>query len=559
MLDTLYIENIAVIEKASIDFTGGFNVLTGETGAGKSIVIDAINAVLGNRTSKELIRTGAKKALVSAQFSDISDQAVEMLADMGCLNDDAPRNLVINREISASGKNLCRLNCVPVPVSALRDLGRLLVDIHGQMLSYDLINEEKHREYIDNYSNTGLLLDEYREVFHSLKDCKHRLDAAESDDNEREDRIDILKYQINEIEQANIEDGELEKLKKERDICKNKEMLISSLVSAYENLGGSDQCNASETLRSAVQSMEAAAKFLPEAEEIGQRLNSVYYEISDCADAIYSIISNGEDTEYSLEELEQRLDLVSKVYKKYGPEYSDIRSRLESMKKELYSLECYEENMEVLLDEYNELANQAMELASEISQLRKSGAKEFSEAVQSQLAYLYMPNVCISVNIERTKLTESGIDKIGILVSANPGEEPKPVSKVASGGELSRLMLAIKSVLTGSEPIQTMIFDEVDSGISGAASQKVGLKLKSVSKGKQVICVTHQAQIASLADTHFLIEKSVKDGKTFTEVSRLNFEQRKSELARIIGGLNITELSLKHAEEMLNQSNRGTL
>lgn len=553
MLDTLYIENIAVIEKTSIDFAGGFNVLTGETGAGKSIVIDSINAILGNRTSKELIRTGAKKAVVTAQFSDISQQAVKLLKDMGCQNEDDPKSLVINREISASGKNLCRLNCVPVPVSALKEAGRLLVDIHGQMMSYELMNGDKHREYIDDYSNTGLLLEEYRQAFHMLKDCKHRLDAAESDDNERESRIDILKYRINEIEKAAVEDGELERLRSERLVCKNREKITSALACAYASLNGNDEYSILSALQNAVQCLEQASELLPETDEIRRRLDSVYYEIDDCIDSVSSILDNRESGAYSLEEIEQRLDVVLKITKKYGPQYSDIMLCLENSKSELAELENYDENMEALVDEYNDLANRALSLAAEISQLRKSGAEEFSAAVQAQLAYLDMPNVRIVVNIEKTKLTENGMDRIELLISANPGEEPKPVSKIASGGELSRIMLAVKSVLTGSDSVQTMIFDEVDSGISGSASQKVGLKLKSVADGKQVICVTHQAQIAALADAHFLIKKSIRDEKTFTEVSRLSFEQRKNELARIIDGLNITDISLRHAEEMLNQ------
>lgn len=553
MLDTLYIENIAVIEKTSINFTGGFNVLTGETGAGKSIVIDSISAILGNRTSKELIRTGAKKAVVTAQFSDISPQAVKLLEDMGCKNEDDPKSLVINREISASGKNLCRLNCVPVPVSALKEAGRLLVDIHGQMMSYELMNGDKHREYIDDYSNTGLLLEEYRQVFHSLKDCKHRLDAAESDDNERESRIDILKYRINEIEKAAVEDGELEALKNERLVCKNREKITSAVASAYGSLNGNDEYSVLSALQEAVQSLEEVSELLPETDEIRRRLDSAYYEIDDCIDSISSVLDDRESGEHSLEEIEQRLDVVLKITKKYGPQYEDIQRCLEDSKRELAELESYDENMEALVDEYNDLANRALGLAAEISQLRKTGAEEFSAAVQEQLAYLDMPNVRIVVNIEKTKLTENGMDRIELLISANPGEEPKPVSKIASGGELSRIMLAIKSVLTGSDSVQTMIFDEVDSGISGSASQKVGLKLRSVADGKQVICVTHQAQIAALADTHFLIKKSVQGGKTFTEVLKLSFEQRKNELARIIDGLNITELSLRHAEEMLNQ------
>lgn len=553
MLDTLYIENIAVIEKTSIDFTQGFNVLTGETGAGKSIVIDAINAILGNRTSKELIRTGAAKALVSAEFSDISAKAQQALREIGCINEDEPKSLVINREISASGKNLCRINCVPVPVNALKGIGKFLVDIHGQHESYELFSGDKHREYIDDYANTGILLEEYRKIFHALKDCKHRLDDAESDDNERERRIDILKYRVNEIEQSKIEDGELEALKEERLICRNNAKITSSIASAHSLLSGDDNFSVLSAVMQSVQSLEEIAPILKEAGGIAERLDNVYYEIDDCVDSLSSILSDRENSEDRLDEIEQRLDLINGIMKKYGPEYSDVMQCLEDSKKELELLEGYEENMEALLDEYNELAQQALELAGEISQLRRDGAQEFIQAVQSQLEYLDMPNVRLLVNIEKTKLTENGMDKIELLISANPGEEPKPVSKIASGGELSRIMLSIKNVLSDTNGAETMIFDEVDVGISGSAAQKVGLKLKSVSNGRQVICVTHQAQIAALADSHYLIEKSFDGGKTFTSVKRLSFEQRKYELARIIGGLNITEITLKHAEEMLNQ------
>ncbi|MCQ4022262.1 MULTISPECIES: DNA repair protein RecN [unclassified Ruminococcus] len=553
MLDTLYIENIAVIEKTSIDFTEGFNVLTGETGAGKSIVIDSINAVLGNRTSKELIRTGAKKAVVSAQFSDISDKTVNVLEKLGCKNDDEPKSLVINREISASGKNLCRVNCIPVPVAVLKEIGLTLIDIHGQMMSYELMNGEKHREYIDDYANTALLLGEYRQVFHQLKDCKHRLDKAETDDNERESRIDILKYQINEIEQADVKDGELELLKEQRIVCRNREKIAESLAYAYAQLCAGEEYSVLSAIQNAVQSLGQTSALVPELAKIAERLDNVYYEIDDCIDCVSSVMEERENDEISLEDVENRLDLVQKIIKKYGPEYSDIQSFLENGKKELQSLLSYEENMEALLDEYNELATRALGLANEISQLRKTGAQEFVAAVEAQLTYLDMPNVRLVVNIEKTKLTENGIDKIELLISANPGEEPKPVSKIASGGELSRIMLSINNVLTDSDSASTMIFDEVDAGISGSASQKVGQKLKAVSSGRQVICVTHQAQIAALADTHFLIKKNVRDGKTFTEVKKLSYEQRKTELARIIDGLNITEISLRHAEEMMNK------
>lgn len=554
MLDTLYIENIAVIEKSSIDFTEGFNVLTGETGAGKSIVIDSIDAVLGMRTSKELIRSGASKASVSAEFSGISAQAQAVLSDLGCLNEDEPSSLVINREISLNGKNICRLNCVPTTVAALREVGRYLVDIHGQHESYELLSGDKHREYIDDYANTGILLGQYREVFHKLKECKHRLDAVESDMNERDSRIDILKYQINEIEQTDMKPGEIEALKEERIACKNSEKITAAIAAAHSDISGDERYSVLSALSSAAHSLEEVSELVPELSKLTQRLDSAYYEIDDCLDTLSTQLESREDSEHRLEEIEQRLELLNKITRKYGTDYDEVQNHLNNSRQELSSLESIDQSMEELLDRYNELANKALELAGEISDLRRQGADEFTSAVQSELSYLDMPNVRLVVNMEKTKLTENGMDKIEILISANPGEMPKPISKIASGGELSRIMLSIKNVLTDTDGADTMIFDEVDTGISGSASQKVGMKLKSVSKGRQVICVTHQAQIAALADTHFLIKKTVKSGKTYTSVTRLDFEQRKNELARIIGGLNITELSLRHAEEMLNQN-----
>lgn len=553
MLNTLYIENIAVIEKCVIDFTEGFNVLTGETGAGKSIVIDSINAVLGMRTSKELIRTGASKASVSAEFSGISAQAQAALSDLGCLNEDEPSALVINREISLNGKNICRINCVPTTVAALREVGRYLVDIHGQHESYELLSGDKHREYIDDFANTGILLKQYREVFHRLKECKHRLDAVESDMNERDSRIDILKYQINEIELADMKPGEIEALKEERILCKNSEKITSAIAAAHSDISGDERYSVLSALSSAVHSLEEVSELMPELSKLAQRLDSAYYEIDDCLDSLSAQLESREQSELRLEEIEQRLEQLNKITRKYGADYDEVDAYLNKSREELSSLESIDQSMEELLERYNELANRALELAGEISDLRRQGSEEFILAVQNELAYLDMPNVRLVVNMEKTKLTENGMDKIEILISANPGETPKPVAKIASGGELSRIMLSIKNVLTDSDGAATMIFDEVDTGISGSASQKVGMKLKSVSQGRQVICVTHQAQIAALADTHFLIKKTVNNGQTYTNVTRLDFEQRKNELARIIGGLNITELSLRHAEEMLNQ------
>lgn len=554
MLSSLYIENIAVIEKTIIDFTEGFNLLTGETGAGKSIVIDSINALLGHRTSKDIIRTGAASCFVSGSFNNPSEKVISQLFDMGYEIKDGD-DLILERKITSSGKNVCRINGRPAPLSVLREIASGLINIHGQHESYQLMTPDKHVTYIDSLGNINGDLEIYAELFHQLKKCKHKLDNAQTDDSQRERKIDLLKYQISELEQADLSPNEYEELTEEKNIYINSEKITAALESAYANLNGAnDNSGALEALEQASIELAGITEYLPEAKELSDRLSSAFYELQDCAAEISSLTNDSDLDPYRLEEIEERLDLIYKLSRKYGSTTEEMLIFLDKSRQELYELEDYGNNIEKLQKQFDDVLEKTRKQALKISEKRKKTADIFAKKVKEELTYLDMPNVTLKVSQERCPLNENGCDKIEFLISTNPGEPPKPVSKIASGGELSRMMLAIKNVISGKDTVDTLIFDEVDTGISGSAAQKVGIKLKKLSAEKQVICVTHQAQIAALADSHFLIQKQVIGGRTYTKVELLDFEGRKQELARIIGGVSITELTLKHAEEMLLSS-----
>lgn len=550
MLETLYIENIAVIEKTTIDFTNGFNVLTGETGAGKSIVIDSINALMGHRTSKDIIRTGADFAFVSGIFSLLPKEVEQKFSELGFENDDG--QYIIQRQISVSGKNTCRINGRPVALSVLKDLASNLINIHGQHESYQLMAPDKHVTYIDSIGMLRPLLEEYRQSFHVLKDIKHRLNSAQSDDSQRQRKIDLLRYQIDELEQADLQIGEYEQLNEEKTLLINSEKISDAFKGAYINLSGEEiEKGALELIEEASDNLDSISEYMPEAASIAERVTNALYELKDCTEEIYSLSDISDADPYRLNEIEERLDILYRLSRKYGSTTEDMLEFLDNAKRELEEIEQYEDNMEKLNADFELAFEKCKKLALELSKKRKDISDVFCKKVKEEMIYLDMPNVNLTVSNERCPLSENGCDKIEFLISNNPGEPPKPVSKIASGGELSRMMLAIKNVLSNNDVISTLIFDEVDTGISGSAAQKVGLKLKSLSESKQVICVTHQAQIAALAHSHFLIKKEIKNGRTYTNVKELDFQSRKQELARIIGGVSITELTLKHAEEML--------
>lgn len=551
MIDSLYIENIAVIEKTSIDFTAGFNVLTGETGAGKSIIIDSINAVLGQRTSKDIIRTGAQKAFVSASFSNIPKSTCEILKEYDMSPEDDC--LVLQRELTLSGKNNCKINDRPVTVSALRTIAQSLINIHGQHETNEIMNSQSHIDYLDRYGEFIELLNKFRDEYSKLLKLKSQLRKTQTDDSERERKIDLLKYQIEEISKWDISAEEYNELTNRKNLLANSEKIKNSLNEAYYRLsGGEEDSGVTDLLEQAVYSIENITDCFPQLSEISERLNNSLAEIEDCSSEIAVELENADYNPYELEEIEEKLDAYYKLCKKYGPEIEDVIKYGDTAEKELNELNNYAINRDELQKTYKICLSNALELAAQISAKRKNAADKFSAAVKKELEFLDMPKVRFFFNVEECPLNENGIDNVEMLISTNPGEEPKPVARIASGGELSRIMLAIKNVLSDKDDVGTLIFDEIDTGISGSASSKVGQELKSTSNVKQVICVTHQAQIACLADTHFLIKKEVKNDKTYTRVTPLGYDSRVIELARLIDGKTESEISLNHARAMLN-------
>ena len=553
MLSQLFIKNIAVIESASIDFENGFNVFTGETGAGKSILIDAINAVLGGRTSRDLVRTGASKAFVSAVFSDISPKVKNILEELGYDSDED--DLLISREISSEGKNICKINARPATVSALKQLSCALIDVHGQHDSAILQNPELHIGYIDAYGNTSAELLSYAESYKAMKETERAIKKISMDDSDKEARIDLLKYQIGEIESAAIEEGEEEELlalSKRIKSSENIMELVSGTVAALDGDDGSE--GALEELETVIKNAQQLAEYFPDFTGISEKFKSSYYELEEFANDVKNC-ADELDFDHNLQNrTEKRLDEIFRLKRKYGGSVEAMFAYYNKAKNELDGIEFSEERLEKLNKEYAVLKKAAEEKASVLTQKRLDAAKSFEHAVMNELSYLNMPNVRFSVNFEHTDYFESGCDNIEFYIATNAGEPLKPLAKIASGGELSRIMLSIKNVLADKDEVGTLIFDEVDTGISGAAAQKVGKKLKQVSKGRQIICVTHLAQVAAFADNHLLISKATENERTFTSVTSLDKEGRICELARIMGG-EITDSLKNSAKELLEASN----
>ncbi len=550
MLSNLYIENIAVIEKTSIDFKKGLNVMTGETGAGKSIVIDSINAVLGNRTSKELIRTGASSAFVSAEFTNLSEKAIAVIYEAGFELEDG--ELLIQREISTTGKNKCRINGRPATVSTLKEIGVQLINIHGQHESYELMSPELHISYIDKLAGLESEIEAYQEVYKKYKKLSAELKKATVDESERERKIDLLKYQIDELEDADLRDGEYEELNEQKAVLQNSEKIIEAIMSSRALMNGDEESSGVlENLQEINSQLSDISEYMSEVEPINSRIESAIYELEDCLSELTGLTDLVDTDGGSLDSIEERLDLIYTLGKKYGSTIKEMLDFLDKAKKELNALVMYDENREALIKECDKAYKEAEKLAKALSEKRRATSSEFADKVCEEMAFLDMPNVKLVVVQESCELNSLGCDNIEFLISTNPGEPPKPISKIASGGELSRMMLAVKNVLSDKDDIDTLIFDEVDTGISGSAAQKVGLKLREVSKSRQVLCVTHLAQIAAMGNSHFKISKSVRDEKTFTKVEELDHEGRKQELARIIGGTEMTKASLDYAEEML--------
>lgn len=550
MLKTLEIENIAVIEKASVDFSAGLNVLTGETGAGKSIVVDSINAILGERTTRELVRHGADYAAVSALFENVNKSVLETLKEMG-FEADEDGSILLYRKISSQGKSSCRINGMPCTVSILKNIGSLLVNIHGQHDSQSLLNPELHYRFIDLLADDESVFSDYRTAFKEFISVRRKLKSLNEDEETKERRLELLNYQINELESADIQPGERDKLTSRRNEIADLENIRSALMDAVYVLGGDDEFGGiTGYLNDITAKLQQSESLQEPAENAAGILDSAEALKQDLENRLESLDIEPQE----LENIEARLDLLYKLSLKYGSTEEELLSALEDMKKQRDEILFADKELERLSEEYDVLLEKAVNAAERLSEYRKKTAAKFEKEVCQSLSFLDMPSIKFIVDFQKGKLSSTGFDDISFYISTNPGEPPKPLSKIASGGELSRIMLAIKNIIAGHDTVGTLIFDEIDTGVSGRASRKIGLKLKSVSKDTQVICVTHSAQIASAADTHFLISKHVSDGRTFTDVKPLDFEGRKHELARIMGGLEISEAMLSSAEELLRSS-----
>ena len=547
MLSLLHIENIAVIESADISFDPGFNVLTGETGAGKSIVIDAISAILGQRAYRDMIRTGTSKASVRAVFTGVPE--LSWFQENGVEYDE---ETVIQREIFLDGKNICRVNGSLVSVSILHKLGIQLINIHGQHDSASLFDEDNHLTFLDAFADNESLRLAYGEQYQAVSDLRRQIDKMTMDEGEKLRRMETLKYQIGEIEKANLEPGEDDRLEARRKVLQNAEKLSDGLNTAAQCLyGGDDSDGAAGLLAQAEYALGRLGRFTDSFQALHDRVADLMYQVQDAAEEVRDA---RDDLSYSADELEQiesRLDTIHKLRRKYGATCEDILAYLDRAKKELDDIEFADDHLEKLKKKLKKAEKSAWEAAHTLRDNRKETAKAMSERILTELAQLDMPRVQFECAFTETELTPRGADAVAFYMSANAGEALKPMSKVASGGELARIMLAMKNVLAEKDQVETLIFDEVDTGVSGRAAQKVAEKLRSVATHKQVLCVTHLPQLAALAQTHLLIAKQERSGRTYTSVTPLDMEGRKRELARIIGGTNITETTLKSAEEML--------
>jgi DNA repair protein RecN (Recombination protein N) len=552
MLCELYIENIALIRKASVRFDTGLNVLTGETGAGKTILISAIQAVLGERTSRDLIRTGEKKALVSALFRDISPRAVMALTELGYAPDEEG-NLLIQREITLSGNN-CRIGGMPATVAALKQVGACLLAIHGQFDTQALTDIESHRGFIDSYGGLSDKVNAYTELYDQLTAVRTKLSDTRMSESQKAQRLDFLSFQINEIDAADLTPGEDEVLMARRDVIHNSGKIADALMTAVDLLGGNETIGAADAALAAADQLARIADFLPDGESLIQRLNSAGYELRDIVDTLRD---SAGDTEYDpgeLDAIEGRLDILYRLTRKYDGSVADIIERREAMQTELDDILLSDQHIKKLEAEEARLADLAEAAAARLTEARREAGERFAREVERELLDLDMPAVRLDVSIQPRSLGPTGADSLEILFSANRGEAPRPLSRIASGGEMSRFMLAVKNVLSGQDDMDTLIFDEIDTGVSGRAAHKIGGKLKSASKSRQILCVTHLAQVAAFADYHLLIEKQTDQNATFTEVVALDDEGRARELARITGGETLTPAALQNAREMLKEA-----
>lgn len=548
MLSQLYIKNIAVISEAVIDFGPRFNVFTGETGAGKTILVSAINGVLGARLTKDIIRSGEESAYLSALFTQLPQDIRSNIEDMGFeMQDDS---LLISREIGV--RNICKVNGRPATVQILREIASLLIDVHGQKDNHKLLIPENHIAYIDSFGGLESYLQNYRKLYDEILDVKHRLEQINRRDREKEHLIDLLTYQVKEIESANLQQGEEEELILKRDQIANAEKIIRLLSQSKLLLDGEeDTTGIIQMFEELTDYLGKLAHFLPQMEELALKMEEISYDISDCSGDLSGYLDKIDYQPDELDLIEERLDLIYRLKRKYGNSVEEILDYLQKSRQQLQEITFSEEKAQELQEEYMRLKPLVQEAADILTAQRHRAAKEFLSRVKKELEFLNMPSVRLSVSAGRSGWKPEGQDELEFLLSSNAGEEPRPLAKIASGGELSRVMLSIKNVLAQKDQIATAIFDEIDTGVSGKAAQKIGQKLKEVSQNRQVICVTHLAQVAVYADHHLFIHKQEEGGRTFTRINLLNGEERVKEIARIISGENLTETAMENAREML--------
>ena len=555
MLELLHIENIAVIQEADIQFRPGFNALTGETGAGKSIVIDAMGAVLGGRTSRDLIRTGADRAFVSAEFSQVAPD-LPGLAETGTAPDE-DGHLLLQRELTGDGKNLCKVNGRPVTVAQLRRIGEELLNIHGQHDGQQLLDEEQHLSYLDRFGRTEAPLGRYQAAYGTMADLQAKIRALQMDEAEKARRMDSLRFQIDELERAQLVPGEEEELLRRRDLLRNGEKYLSALSGAdYCLNGGEEGGGAVSALRDAEEAVAGIRTLSDDMGELYKRLEQLRCEAYDLAETIRDKREEFDFSPAELDAVESRSDLLYRLKKKYGATVEEMLSYLDKCRRELDDMETADDTLARLEQQLETARKAVLAAGAELTAARKEAAGELEQRIQSELRDLDMHKVRFAIDFGEKEPGPDGCDAVRFLMSANAGEDLKPIARIASGGELARIMLALKNVLAEQESIGTLVFDEVDTGVSGRAAQKVAEKLAQVSRRKQVLCVTHLPQLAAMADTHFSVEKGERDGRTYTRVVLLDREQRKAELARITGGSHVTEALLESAGELLDQAER---
>ena len=549
MLSSLQIENVAVIQKANVHFEKGLNVLTGETGAGKSILIDSINAILGNRTSKDLVRTGATKAVIRAAFEEVPAAVLDKLEKAGYERSDA---LLLSREITAEGKSSCRINGMPATAAVLRDLCGGLININGQHDSVGLLNPAHHEEILDAYAQNGAVYQEYYAVYRELVGVKKALDAMITDENEKQRRIELLRYQVQEIDDADLKVGEEQTLESRRKVLANASTIRDRIAQAYALLsGGDDSSGAVDFLGEASNAIDTAAQLDGGLSASAGQLLDLYYTAKDVAADLIGRLDEYDSNDAELDEIEQRIDRIYKLKRKYGDTVEDILAFGDKARQELETIQSSQERAEHLQAEKHRLYTLAREKAELLTQTRLKAFEELNKRISGTLDFLNMPGVRMTLRHARGPLASHGQDSVEFYISTNPGEDPKPLAKIASGGELSRITLAIKNAMADKDAVPTVIYDEIDSGVSGKAASRIGEVLRQSARGHQILCITHTAQIAALADCHLLIQKNITNDRTYTEIHPLDASGRVDALAHLISGDHVTELSRANAREML--------